>query len=132
MTYMTSSATNDGGATITIYFRLGTNPDINAVNVQNRVSVASSVLPSEVTKAGVTVQKQQSSNLLIFSVKSDNPAYDQTFLNNYANINLVPEIKRISGVGGVTVFGAKDYSMRIWLKPDVMASYGLTPADVNN
>ena len=132
MTYMTSSATNDGAATITIYFRLGTNPDINAVNVQNRVSIASSVLPSEVTRAGVTVQKQQSSNLLIFSLKSDSAAYDQLFLNNYANINLVPEIKRINGVGGVTVFGAKDYSMRIWLKPDVMASYGLTPADVNN
>jgi HAE1 family hydrophobic/amphiphilic exporter-1 len=132
MTYITSTATNDGGATITIYFKLGTNPDIDAVNVQNRVSIASPVLPAEVTKAGVTVQKQQSSNLLIFSVKSDNPAYDQTFLNNYANINLIPEIKRISGVGSVSAFGARDYAMRIWLKPDVMASYGLTPADVNN
>jgi HAE1 family hydrophobic/amphiphilic exporter-1 len=132
MTYMTSSATNDGGATITIYFKLGTNPDINAVNVQNRVSIASSVLPSEVTKTGVTVQKQQSSNLLIFSVKSDNSAYDQTFLNNYANINLIPEIKRINGVGSVIAFGARDYAMRIWLKPDVMSSYGLTPTDVNN
>ena len=132
MTYMTSSATNDGGATITIYFKLGTNPDINAVNVQNRVSIASSVLPSEVTKTGVTVQKQQSSNLLIFSIKSDNSAYDQTFLNNYANINLIPEIKRINGVGNVTAFGARDYAMRIWLKPDVMSSYGLTPTDVNN
>jgi hydrophobic/amphiphilic exporter-1 (mainly G- bacteria), HAE1 family len=132
MTYMTSSATNDGGATITIYFKLGTNPDINAVNVQNRVSIASSVLPSEVTKTGVTVQKQQSSNLLIFSLKSDNPVYDQTFLNNYANINLIPEIRRINGVGSVIAFGARDYAMRIWLKPDVMSSYGLTPADVNN
>jgi HAE1 family hydrophobic/amphiphilic exporter-1 len=132
MTYITSSATNDGGATITIYFKLGTNPDIDAVNVQNRVSIATPVLPAEVTKAGVTVQKQQSSNLLIISLKSDNPAYDQTFLNNYANINLVPEIKRVNGVGNVTVFGARDYSMRIWLKPDVMASYGLTPDDVNN
>jgi len=132
MTYITSSATNDGGATITIYFKLGTNPDIDAVNVQNRVSIASPVLPAEVTKAGVTVQKQQSSNLLIFSLKSDNPAYDQTFLNNYANINLIPEIKRINGVGSVTAFGTRDYAMRIWLKPDVMASYGLTPNDVNN
>jgi hydrophobic/amphiphilic exporter-1 (mainly G- bacteria), HAE1 family len=132
MTYMTSTATNDGGATITIYFKLGTNPDINAVNVQNRVSIAISVLPSEVTKAGVTVQKQQSSNLLIFSIKSDNSAYDQTFLNNYANINLIPEIKRINGVGSVTAFGARDYAMRIWLKPDVMSAYGLTPTDVNN
>jgi hydrophobic/amphiphilic exporter-1 (mainly G- bacteria), HAE1 family len=132
MTYMTSTATNDGGATITIYFKLGTNPDINAVNVQNRVSIASSVLPAEVTRAGVTVQKQQSSDLLIFSIKSDNAAYDQTFLTNYANINLIPEIKRINGVGSVITFGAKDYAMRIWLKPDVMANYGLTPADVNN
>jgi len=132
MTYITSTASNDGGATITIYFKLGTNPDINAVNVQNRVSIASSVLPAEVTKAGVTVQKQQSSNLLFFAIKSSNPAYDQTFLNNYANINLIPEIKRINGVGSVSAFGSKDYSMRIWLKPDVMASYGLTPADVNN
>ena len=90
------------------------------------------MLPPEVTKVGVTVQKQQSSNLLIVSLKSDNPAYDQTFLNNYANINLVPEIKRVNGVGSVTVFGARDYAMRIWLKPDVMASYGLTPNDVNN
>lgn len=132
MTYMTSTATNDGGATITVFFKLGTDPDINAVNVQNRVSVASNVLPAEVTKAGVTVQKQQSSNLLIFSLKSDNPAYDQTFLNNYANINLVPEIKRINGVGSVNAFGTKDYAMRIWLKPDIMATYGLTPNDVNS
>src|SRR5882757_9702923 len=107
MTYMTSSATNDGSATITVYLKLGTNPDMNAVNVQNRVSVASNVLPAEVTKAGVTVQKQQSSNLLIFALKSDNPEYDQTFLNNYANINLIPEIKRISGVGSVAAFGSK-------------------------
>jgi HAE1 family hydrophobic/amphiphilic exporter-1 len=132
MTYMTSSATNDGGATITVYFKLGTNPDINAVNVQNRVSIATSVLPVEVTKAGVTVQKQQSSNLVIFALKSDNQDYDQTFLNNYANINLIPEIKRINGVGGASAFGSKDYAMRIWLKPDVMATYGLTPNDVNN
>ncbi|WP_259065844.1 efflux RND transporter permease subunit [Mucilaginibacter sp. X4EP1] len=132
MTYMTSTANNDGGATITIYFKLGTNPDINAVNVQNRVSIASSVLPFEVTQAGVIVQKQQSSNLLVFSIKSDNSAYSQTFLTNYADINLIPEIKRINGVGSVTAFGAKDYSMRIWLKPEIMANYGLTPADVNN
>jgi len=132
MTYMTSTATNDGGATITIYFKLGTNPDINAVNVQNRVSIASSVLPSEVTRAGVTVQKEQSSNLLVFSIESVNPGYDQTFLTNYANINLIPEIKRINGVGSVVTLGEGDYAMRIWLKPDVMASYGLTPADVSN
>lgn len=132
MTYMTSTATNDGDATITVYFKLGTNADINAVNVQNRVQRATNLLPAEVTKAGVTVDKQQSSNLLIFALKSDNPSYDQTFLSNYANINLIPEIKRINGVGSVVSFGTKDYSMRVWLKPDVMATYGLTPADVNS
>jgi hydrophobic/amphiphilic exporter-1 (mainly G- bacteria), HAE1 family len=131
MTYITSTATNDGVATITVYFKLGTNPDIDAVNVQNQVSRASSLLPAEVTKAGVIVSKQQSSNLLMFALKSENPDYDQTFLNNYANINLVPVIQRIYGVGGVNVFGSKDYSMRIWLKPDAMAAYGLTPDDVN-
>lgn len=131
MTYMTSTATNDGSATITVFFRLGTNPDIDAVNVQNRVQRASSVLPAEVTRAGVTVDKQLSSNLMFVAIKSDNPEYDQKFLNNYVNINLVPEIKRINGVGGVNVFGTKDYSMRIWLKPDVMATYELTPDDVN-
>ncbi|MEO6814097.1 MAG: efflux RND transporter permease subunit, partial [Ginsengibacter sp.] len=132
MTYITSTATNDGAASITVYFKLGTNTDINAVNVQNRVQRAISLLPAEVVQAGVTVSKQQSSNLLFFSLKSDNPDYDATFLSNYANINIVPAIKRINGVGGVNVFGAKDYSMRIWLKPDVMATYGLTPADVVN
>ena len=130
MTYMTSTSTNDGVATITVFFKLGTNSDINAVNVQNRVQRATNVLPAEVTRAGVTVDKQQSSNLLFFSIRSDNPDYDQKYLSNYANINIVPEIKRIPGVGGVNVFGAKDYSMRIWLKPDVMATYGLTPDDV--
>jgi len=132
MTYMTSTATNDGDATITVYFKLGTNSDINAVNVQNRVQRATNLLPAEVTKAGVTVDKQQSSNLLIFALKSNNPSYDQTFLSNYANINLIPEIKRINGVGSVVSFGTKDYSMRVWLKPDIMATYGITPADVNN
>lgn len=131
MTYMTSTATNDGDATITVFFELGTNPDINAVNVQNRVQRATNVLPAEVTKAGITVDKQLSSNLMFVAIKSDNPEYDQKFLNNYVNINLVPEIKRIKGVGGVNVFGGKDYSMRLWLKPDVMATYGLTPDDVN-
>ena len=132
MTYMTSTATNDGDATITVFFELGTNPDINAVNVQNRVQRATNVLPAEVTRAGITVDKQLNSNLIFLAIKSDNPEYDQKFLNNYVNINLVPEIKRIKGVGGVNVIGGKDYSMRLWLKPDVMAIYGLTPGDVNN
>jgi HAE1 family hydrophobic/amphiphilic exporter-1 len=131
MTYMTSSANNDGLATITIYFKLGTNPDLAAVNVQNRVAKATSLLPAEVTKSGVTTSKRQSSMVMIFSMYSENKSFDQTFIQNYANINILPQIKRISGVGDASVFGAKDYSMRIWLKPDVMASYGLVPDDVN-
>ncbi|WP_346984571.1 efflux RND transporter permease subunit [Chryseobacterium sp. POE27] len=132
MTYMTSTASNDGSAKISIYFKLGTDPDLAAVNVQNRVSKASSLLPQEVTKSGVTTQKQQSSNVMIFSLYSDNPSFDQKFLQNYANINLLPELKRINGVGDASVFGSMDYSMRIWLKPDAMANYGLIPTDISN
>ncbi|CAI2768447.1 efflux RND transporter permease subunit [Flavobacterium collinsii] len=131
MTYMTSTATNDGNASIKIFFKVGTDPDLAAVNVQNRVSRATSLLPVEVTQAGVTVTKSQSSNLLIFSLYSDDKAYDQTFLQNYAKINLVPQIQRVVGVGDVTVFGSRDYSMRIWLKPDVMQQYKLIPSDVS-
>lgn len=131
MTYMTSTATNDGSASINIFFKVGTDPDLAAVNVQNRVSRATSLLPQEVTQAGVTVTKSQSSNLLIFSLYSDNPAYDQTFLQNYAKINLVPAIQRVTGVGNAMIFGSKDYSMRIWLKPDMMAQYSLVPADIS-
>jgi HAE1 family hydrophobic/amphiphilic exporter-1 len=131
MTYMTSTASNDGSAAITVYFKLGTNPDLAAVNVQNRVSKATSLLPAEVTKSGVTTSKRQSSMVMIFSLYSENKSFDQTFLQNYANINLLPQIKRIEGVGDASVFGSKDYSMRIWLKPDVMATYGLIPDDIN-
>ncbi len=132
MTYMTSSAGNDGTASITVNFKLGTNPDLAAVNVQNRVARATNMLPQEVTRAGVTVTKRQSSNLVIFALYSDDPAYDQTFLQNYASINLIPQIKRIPGVGDATVFGQMEYAMRIWLKPDVMASYGLVPSDISS
>ncbi len=132
MTYMTSTATNAGAATIQVYFNVGRDPDQAAVDVQNRVASATSLLPQEVTLAGVTVRKQQSSNLLIFALYSDNPAYDQTFLQNYAQINITPRIRRVTGVGASNAFGTRDYSMRIWLKPDVMAIYGLTAADVNN
>jgi HAE1 family hydrophobic/amphiphilic exporter-1 len=131
MTYMTSSASNDGSATITVNFKLGTNADLAAVNVQNRVARASSLLPAEVTRSGVVTAKRQASNVLIFVIHSDNPAYDQKFLQNYANINIIPQIKRITGVGDASSFGQMDYSMRIWLKPDVMATYGLIPSDVN-
>jgi len=132
MTYMTSSAGNDGSASISIFFKVGTNPDIAAVNVQNRVARAASLLPQVVTEAGVTVEKSQNSNLLIFTLSSDNPAYDATFLQNYSKINLVPAIQRVNGVGNVQIFTDRDYSMRIWLKPDVMSRYGLVPDDITN
>jgi len=131
MSYMTSSANNDGSANITIIFRQGTNPDVAAVNVQNRVSRALPLLPQEVTRAGVTTVKQQSGELLIFALYSENPAYDETFLQNYAAINLIPRIKRISGVGDASVFEQREYTMRIWLRPDVMASYSLVPDDIS-
>ncbi|OGX91900.1 efflux RND transporter permease subunit [Hymenobacter coccineus] len=131
MTYMTSTATNEGGATIQVYFNVGTDGDQAAVNVQNRVASATSVLPQEVTQAGVQVRKRQTSNLITASIYSDDPAYDQTFLQNYAEINIIPQLKRVNGVGDATASGQRTYSMRIWLKPDVMANYGLTPADVS-
>src|ERR1700761_4862834 len=131
MTYMTSSANNTGGANISVYFGVGTNPDIAAVDVQNRVAAATSLLPQSVTQNGVTVRKQQSSNLLILSLYSDKPGYDQTFLQNYAAINILPQLQRVNGVGSATVSGSQmTYSMRIWLKPDVMAIYKITPSDV--
>jgi HAE1 family hydrophobic/amphiphilic exporter-1 len=132
MTYMTSSASNDGSASITILFKQGTNPDLAAVNVQNRVSRAVPLLPAEVTRAGVTTSKQQSSMVMVFALSSTNKSFDAEFLQNYANINLVPIIKRINGVGEAQAWGTGDYSMRIWLKPDVMATYGLVPDDINN
>ncbi|WP_418263033.1 efflux RND transporter permease subunit [Flavobacterium faecale] len=130
MAYMTSTSNNDGSASINIFFKLGTNPDLAAVNVQNRVARAASLLPQEVTKAGVTTSKKQSDNILILSLYSENPEYDITFLQNYANINLLPKIKRVPGVGDAIIFGQRDYSMRIWLKPDVMGAYGLVPSDI--
>ncbi len=129
MTYMTSSSSNNGDASINIYFKQGTNPDMAAVNVQNRVSQATGSLPAEVTKIGVTTMKRQTSMLKIFAIYSPNGTYDQGFLNNYMKINIEPRIKRITGVGEFFVLGS-DYSMRIWLKPDVMAQYKLIPSDI--
>lgn len=129
MTYMTSTASNTGSAEITVYFKQGTDPDMAAVNVQNKVSTATSLLPAEVTKVGVTTMKRQSSMLMIFGLYSPKGTYDETFLTNYLNINVKPQLQRISGVGEVNVMGG-DYAMRIWLKPDVMAQYELEPADV--
>jgi len=130
MTYMTSSASNSGMANITVFFEQGINPDIASVNVQNLVARATPLLPQEVTQIGVTVRKQQSSTIMMISVYSDNPDYDRTFIQNYANINVLPQIKRVKGVGDANVYGAQDYSMRIWLKPDVMASYKISPSEV--
>jgi len=130
MTYMTSSASNGGGASITVFFKQGIDPDIATVNVQNRVSQATALLPSEVTQSGVTVRKQQNSMLLLIAIASTNPDYDAEFIQNYANINVLPQIKRVPGVGDASVYGAKDYSMRVWLKPDVMNTYSITPSEV--
>jgi HAE1 family hydrophobic/amphiphilic exporter-1 len=132
MTYMTSTASNDGTLGITVYFKQGTNPDQAAVNVQNRVSQASSQLPAEVLQYGITTTKQQNSFIGAMAIYSEDPKkYDQTFVANYAQINIVPEIKRIPGVGSASIFGGiKDYSMRVWLNPTQMAAYNVTPAEV--
>lgn len=132
MTYMTSSASNNGAANVSVFFQKGVNPDIAAVNVQNLVARATPLLPQEVTQTGVTVKKQQSSTILMICFTSDNPDYDGQFIQNYANINLLPQIKRVKGVGEANVYGARDYSMRVWFKPDVMASYKLSPLEVIN
>lgn len=130
MMYMTSNAANNGSADISIYFKQGTDPDMAAVNVQNRVSMAQGLLPAEVTRVGVTTQKRQTSMLMVFSIYDENDQYNIEFLENYANINLIPEIKRVNGVGDANVLG-QDYSMRIWLKPDIMAQYKLVPNDIS-
>lgn len=129
MMYMTSTATNTGDATIQIYFHQGTDPDMAAVNVQNRVTKAQGLLPAEVTKVGVITSKRQTSMLMGFSVYSSDDKYDIEFVENYVKINLIPQVQRVAGVGDAMVWGA-DYSMRIWLKPDVMAQYHLMPSDV--
>ncbi len=132
MTYITSSASNSGSASITVYFEQGVDPDIAAVNVQNRVARANALLPAEVIRSGVITQKRQSSALMYAALYSTNPDYDDTFIQNYLSINVRPELQRINGVGDVSVFGAKDYSMRIWLNPVKLASYGVTTTDVAN
>jgi HAE1 family hydrophobic/amphiphilic exporter-1 len=132
MSYMSSTASNDGSLVITVYFKLGTNPDQAAVNVQNRVAQATSQLPVEVVQAGITTAKQQNSLIMVVDMYAEDTVnYDQAFLANYAQINIIPEIKRIPGVGQSIIFGGnKDYSMRVWLNPTQMAAYQLTPAEV--
>ncbi|MEH0158454.1 efflux RND transporter permease subunit [Limibacter armeniacum] len=131
MTYMTSTASNDGSATIQVYFEGGIDPDIAAVNVQNRVSRANALLPKEVVQTGVITQKQQTSALMFLAFYSENKDYGEKFIQNYLNINVVPELQRIYGVGEVRLFGAKNYTMRLWVKPEKLANYNLTPADVS-
>ncbi len=131
MSYMTSSATNSGSVSITVYFKQGTNPDMASVNVQNRVSKATGDLPAEVTRVGITTSKRQTSILQMFSLHAPDNSYDDNFLSNYISINLKPEILRISGVGDMMILGG-EYSMRVWMKPDIMAQYNLVPSDVTN
>jgi len=130
MTYITSSASNDGAAKINVFFELGVDADIAAVNVQNRVARATSKLPEAVIQTGVTTLKSQTSALMFLSMFSDNPEYDEVFVQNYAKINLVPKLQRVKGVGQVNVFGAKDYSMRIWIDPAKMAAFKVVPSDI--
>ncbi|MDE6083751.1 MAG: efflux RND transporter permease subunit, partial [Muribaculaceae bacterium] len=130
MDYMVSSASNNGTAEIQVYFRQGTDPDMAAVDVQNRVAKAAAFLPSEVNQVGVITQKRQSSMLMVVAMYDPEDKYSTEFIDNYMSINIIPQIKRISGVGDAMAFGA-DYSMRIWLKPEVMAQYSLMPSDIS-
>ncbi|GAO41412.1 efflux RND transporter permease subunit [Flavihumibacter petaseus] len=132
MTYMTSTSSNDGTLALNVYFKLGTDPDLASVNVQNRVSKAVNQLPAEVVQSGISTQKQQNSMIMVPLIFSKDSTYDETFLQNYAKINIIPEIQRVSGVGQAMVFGAKDYSMRIWLMPDRLAANKLSVQEVLN
>ena len=131
MDYMTSSADNMGSASITVFFRQGLNADMCAVNVQNRVQQAQALLPAEVTRAGVMVLKRQTSQVVMVSISSPDGRYDDEFLTNYSDINIVPALKRVPGVGDVMSPGMKTYSMRIWLKPDAMKQFNLMPSDIS-
>jgi len=130
MTYMISTSGNDGSMSINVFFKQGTNPDLAAVNVQNRVSRAVSQIPAEVVQAGISTQKQQNSMIMVTLLYTDDSAYDEKFLQNYTKINVLPEIQRVPGVGQAQVFGAKDYSMRIWLQPDRLASNNISVKEV--
>lgn len=130
MTYMTSTSSNDGSMTLNVFFKVGTDPDLAAVNVQSRVSKATSQIPPEVLQAGISTQKQQNSMIMVPLIYSNDSAYDETFLQNYVKINIIPELQRVPGVGQAMVFGAKDYSMRIWLNPDRLTANSLSVQDV--
>lgn len=130
MDYMTSTATNTGSASVQITFKQGTDPDMAAVNVQNRVAKAQGLLPAEVTRVGVITQKRQNSMLMIFSIVDEADKYDPAFIENYAQINIIPQVQRVKGVGDAMVMGA-NYSLRIWLNPEKMAENHLMPSDVS-
>ncbi|MEJ0105866.1 MAG: efflux RND transporter permease subunit [Bacteroidota bacterium] len=132
MTYMTSTSSNDGTMTLNVFFKVGTNPDLAAVNVQSRVSKAVSQIPQEVIQSGISTQKQQNSMIMVPLIYSNDSTYDETFLQNYVKINIIPELQRVPGVGQAMVFGAKDYSMRIWLQPDRLTANNLSAQDVLN
>lgn len=132
MTYMTSTSSNDGTMTLNVFFKVGTDPDLAAVNVQSRVSRAISLIPQEVVQAGISAQKQQNSMIMVPLIYSEDSTYDEKFLQNYAKINILPELQRVPGVGQAMVFGAKDYSMRIWLKPDRLTAHNLSTQEVLN
>jgi multidrug efflux pump subunit AcrB len=131
MTYMTSKASSSGDVSINVFFEQGTDPDMAAVNVQNRVTRATALLPADVTKVGVQVMKMQNNILRILAIRSSDGKYEDDFISNYVDINIKPRLMRITGVGDVTVLG-DTYALRIWMKPDVMAQYGLEPDDVFN
>ena len=131
MMYMTSSATNNGSASIQIYFRQGTNADMAMVNVQNRIASAQGLLPAEVTRSGVSVRKRQTSRIKTLAIYSPDDSFDERFLSNYLKINIEPRLSRIAGVGEVDVRGA-DYSLRIWLDPAKMSKYSLMPSDISS
>ncbi|MFC7526087.1 efflux RND transporter permease subunit [Parapedobacter sp. GCM10030251] len=130
MTYMTSNSSNDGSMTLTVFFKQGTDPDIAAVNVQNRVSKASNKIPQEVIQAGISTQKQQNSFLMFVALTSKDSLYDEAFIQNYLKINVIPQMQRIPGVAEVQPFGGREYAMRIWLQPDRLVAYNLSPQDV--
>src|SRR3546814_3130144 len=130
MSYITSTASNNGTAQLRGFFRQGVDPDIASMNVQNRVARAKPLLPQEVIQSGVITQKQQTSALMFLTVYSENEDYDATYIQNFLNINVLPALKRINGVGDVSVFGSKNYAMRIWLQHEKLAAYELMPAEV--
>ena len=131
MIYMSSQSSNDGSMVLTVTFQVGTDLDRAAVNIQNRVAIAQSKLPEEVVRGGITTKKKSSSLLMVVALRAKGGSYDEIFLSNYASINVLDQLKRIPGVGDATIFGARDYGMRIWLNPDRLTNLGLTVTDVS-